>query len=404
MAHKREVMSTFKKVLFAPVALGKAVGNTLGNAVMGSRYKNQTESLLDEPDAGWVESDPSTPTSALGPAMNETVTYHLDDGSIGSLVSLELCLTLMHMSKESLGRVLVITSNMDYALLKVNAGKVFVRLLQAVGDGHMNPAFRTAISRLENSQPVDNWSEKAVNVDSLQFFELVHIADLVHQMLDVYFTEDVRPWIDENDFLSDVMIEKKSYDRNSDDNVAHGMDKAIQVLVNQVDHILDTQQKPADYNPPNENVVYDFKPTAACSNVIACLNAHTRLLNGVTNKDTLEVFFGEVGIRLFNVICKNLKKQQVSQAGALQLICDMNKYHEWATTLRVASVSRLFLVLKELGSLYMADGGEELRNLVHDAERYQGALRPEEIYELLASRTDYKKIQKYVEAKECIIM
>ncbi|KAI8822354.1 exocyst complex component Sec10-domain-containing protein [Chytriomyces cf. hyalinus JEL632] len=404
MAHKREVMSTFKKVLFAPVALGKAVGNTLGNAVMGSRYKNQTESLLDEPDSGWVESDPSTPTSALGPAMNETVTYHLDDGSIGSLVSLELCLTLMHMSKESLGRVLVITSNMDYALLKVNAGKVFVRLLQAVGDGHMNPAFRTAISRLENSQPVDNWSEKAVNVDSLQFFELVHIADLVHQMLDVYFTEDVRPWIDENDFLSDVMIEKKSYDRNSDDNVAHGMDKAIQVLVNQVDHILDTQQKPADYNPPNENVVYDFRPTAACSDVIACLNAHTRLLNGVTNKDTLEVFFGEVGIRLFNVICKNLKKQQVSQAGALQLICDMNKYHEWATTLRVASVSRLFLVLKELGSLYMADGGEELRNLVHDAERYQGALRPEEIYELLASRTDYKKIQKYVEAKECIIM
>jgi hypothetical protein len=35
--------------------------------------------------------------------------------------------------------------------------------------------------------------------------------------------------------------------------------------------------------------------------------------------------------------------------------------------------------------------------------RYQGMLRPEEIYELLAARTDYKKIQKYVETKECII-
>ncbi|KAI9337924.1 exocyst complex component Sec10-domain-containing protein [Obelidium mucronatum] len=399
MAHKREVMSTFKKVLFAPVALGKSVGN----ALMGNKSKGQSESLLGNETASLDTSVAGT-TSSGGLNTKDTVTYHLDDGSLGSLVSLELCLNLMHMSKESLGRMLVITNAIDNSQLKANAGKVFVRLLQAIGEGHMNPAFSSAISRLERSTPVDNWSEKAVNIDSLQFFELVHIADLVHQMLDVYFTEDVRPWIDENDFLSDVMIEKKSFDRSSDDNVAHGMDKAIQVLVNQVDHILDTTQLPTDYNPSNENHVYDFKPTKACLDVIACLNAHTRLLNGVTNKDTLEVFFGEVGVRLFNVITKNLKKQQVSQSGALQLICDMNKYHEWATTLRVASVPRLFLVLKELGSLYMADGGDELRNLVHDSERYQGALRPEEIYELLASRTDYKKIQKYVEAKECIVM
>ncbi|KAJ3062077.1 F-box protein: endocytic membrane traffic, recycling ReCYcling 1, partial [Podochytrium sp. JEL0797] len=316
MAHKREVMTIFKKVLFAPVALGKSVGN----ALMGtsSKSRGQHESLLGS-DSGEGMAFPETAAGGSsggggggGGAFHKdpVSSYHLDDGSLGSLVSLELCLNLMHMSKESLGRVLVITSAIEASMLKVNAGRVFVRLLQAIGEGHMNPAFASAISRLESSKPVDNWSEKAVNIDSLQFFELVHIADLVHQMLDVYFAEDVRPWIDENDFLSDVMIEKKSFDRHSDDNVAHGMDKAIQVLVNQVDHILDTQQKPADYNPLNDDGVYDFRPTQACLDVIACLNAHTRLLNGVTNKDTLEVFFGEVGVRLFNVICKNLKKQQ----------------------------------------------------------------------------------------------
>ncbi|KAJ3121727.1 F-box protein: endocytic membrane traffic, recycling ReCYcling 1 [Physocladia obscura] len=415
MAHKREVMSVFKKVLFAPYAIGK----TVGNAIMGTRGKGQLESLLGDEESfdsgGSNFATASTPTRGsptydkfpspvISTPKDSAVTYHLDDGSLGSLVSLELCLNLMHMSKESLGRILVITNTLENSQLKANAGKVFVRLLQGIGEGHMNPAFYMAISRLEKSKPVNDWSEKTVNIDSLQFFELVHIADLVHQMLDVYFAEDVRPWIDENDFLSDVMVEKKAFDRQSDDNVAHGMDKAIQVLITQVDFILETTQKPTDYNPANDDGVYDFKPTKACLDAIACLNAHTKLLNGVTNKDTLEVFFGEVGIRLFNVICKNLKKQQVSQSGALQLICDMNKYHEWATTLRVASVTRLFNVLKELGSLFMADGGEELRNLVHDTERYQGALRPEEIYELLASRTDYKKIQKFVEAKECIVM
>ena len=41
--------------------------------------------------------------------------------------------------------------------------------------------------------PVDvkTGEDKLVNRDSLQFFELVHIADLVQQMLDVYYNEDI---------------------------------------------------------------------------------------------------------------------------------------------------------------------------------------------------------------------
>jgi recyclin-1 len=55
----------------------------------------------------------------------------------------------------------------------------------------------------------------------------------------------------------------------------------------------------------------------------------------------------------------------------MTLICDFNTYCDWAN---------------------------------HDLPRFQGVLRVEEIYELMASRTDYKKIQKYVESKECLIM
>ena len=98
------------------------------------------------------------------------------------------------------------------------------------------------------------------------------------------------------------MIEKKQFDRNSDNNVAQGMDKAIQVVITQVDRILETTQLPTDYNPSSKSrsgVVYDLKPTKACVDVVRCLEAYTRLLNGVTNRDTLELFFGEVGVRLF---------------------------------------------------------------------------------------------------------
>ena len=108
-------------------------------------------------------------------------------------------------------------------------------------------------------------------------------------------------------------------------------------------------------------------------------------------------------LSLLSVITKNIKRLQVSQTGAMQLICDMNRYYDWAYSMHISSLSKLFQVLKELGNLFLADGSEELSKLVHDAPRFQNALRVEEIYELMQSRTDYKKIQKQVEAKECII-
>lgn len=69
----------------------------------------------------------------------------------------------------------------------------------------------------------------------------------------------------------------------------------------------------------------------------------------------------------------------------------------------MTSVTKLFTIMKELGGLFIADGGEELRDMVHDSQKFQGQFRLEEILELLSSRADYKKIQKYIEAKDCVI-
>ncbi len=82
----------------------------------------------------------------------------------------------------------------------------------------------------------------------------------------------------------------------------------------------------------------------------------------------------------------------------------MNHYYDWSQTLRVTHVTQLFLALKEIGYLYLAADGEELKQMVHEQPRLQGAFRIEEIYELVSCRTDYRKIQKYVENKECSIM
>ncbi len=111
---------------------------------------------------------------------------------------------------------------------------------------------------------------------------------------------------------------KKAFERILDDSVAHGMDKSIQVLIDTVEKILATELVPTDYCP--KAPLQDMRPTRACRKVITTLTAHTKLLAGATEKNTLEVFFGEVGVRLFNVIVKSIKRSQISQDGAMQLV------------------------------------------------------------------------------------
>ena len=84
---------------------------------------------------------------------SKTTYTSLDNDSMNSLISLELCLNLMHINKESLGRVLVITSATDPPKLRIHVGRVFVHLLKKISDKHLKPAFSTAIDRLKKSPP-----------------------------------------------------------------------------------------------------------------------------------------------------------------------------------------------------------------------------------------------------------
>ncbi|KAJ3270288.1 F-box protein: endocytic membrane traffic, recycling ReCYcling 1 [Terramyces sp. JEL0728] len=363
-AHKNKVMNTMKAIMFAPVALT--------SKLVGGGRKSANVPLLNDSD----------PIDSSADLKDDTVTYQLDDDSLNSLVSLELSLHLMHANKESLGRALVITASSDMTKLRPAVQKIFICLLKAVGEKHLKPAFAIAIDRLNKSVPADfGEGQKMINMDSLQFFDLIHMGDVIQQMVDVYYAEDIRLWIDENDFLSDIIIEKKAFERLLDDSVAAGMDKAIQVLINQCEFLLISGHAMNDYNP-NVAVVFDFKPTKACSQVVQCLETHVKVLKGCIEQSTMEVFLGEVSVRLFH---------------------DMNKYYDWAYSLRLNQATKMFQALKELGNLFLADGSEELRGMVHDLPRFNGALRIEEIYELLQSRVDYKQIRAQVEAKDCII-
>lgn len=97
--------------------------------------------------------------------------------------------------------------------------------------------------------------------------------------------------------MNDANKEKKQFERLLDDSVAQGMDRGIQVLLNQVEFILTSEQSKEDYNPTND--LADIKPTKACQDTIQCLKTNTSMLVGAAEKGTMDLFFSEIGRRFF---------------------------------------------------------------------------------------------------------
>lgn len=97
------------------------------------------------------------------------------------------------------------------------------------------------------------------------------------------------------------MREKKKFEASLDDAVAQGLNAGVNILMNQVEHIVLTHQGLRDFSPP-EGSDLDLQPTAACKEAIEVLTTHCDMLKGSTDKQILEVFHQEVGHRLHGCV------------------------------------------------------------------------------------------------------
>lgn len=70
------------------------------------------------------------------------------------------------------------------------------------------------------------------------------------------------------------------------------------MLIDHVEFILETMQRIEDFRPPID-VPLELKPTKACVETVECLSAHVKLVVGCADKHTLDIFFQEIGLRLF---------------------------------------------------------------------------------------------------------
>lgn len=313
------------------------------------------------------------------------------------LLSLDVALELIHANRESLKRLeTFVTYPGSYGhRVHDTLEEIFILLLQTIGERHISTGFEKATEQMRTYKPAEHAETTSV-APLMQFFELVHIGDTIQSMIQVYFDKELSPHIDRNDFLNAVVREKKRFENILDDSVAAGMNAGTEVLMNQVEHIIITRTQAREYYPMDESAL-DLGPTKGCREAIACLDMHCKLLRGSTSKEVLEVFYQEVGIRLLGIIHRHIKRQIISLSGGFQVIADLNAYHSFISSLKVPSTTSDFSNLKMLGHVYVVEDAKDLAQIVRDVTRYGGSYRPEDIYEFIQRRADWKKIEKTVD-------
>lgn len=160
----------------------------------------------------------------------------------------------------------------------------------------------------------------------MTFLELVNVGDLIQQMIDVFYAQELvaAKLTDPDDFLSPAIKEKKRFEQMLDERVAAGLNKGIDVLMEEVEYICATLQSLEDFNPPmmvdGKIKVMDVGPSQTAIKVVEMVEAHVGMLVGSTDKTVLDVFNQEVGARLFSVLCKHIKRQRISVDGSIKLI------------------------------------------------------------------------------------
>ncbi|KAH7033294.1 exocyst complex component Sec10-domain-containing protein [Microdochium trichocladiopsis] len=435
-ADKNDFLSSFKKVVMMPVTVLPSIplsspfggGTKQANAAAanGSALKTSTlatpsQSRPDSPGPGGRTGTPlpaEAPTDELK-AKAALMASRLE--GIKSLFSIEVALSLVHTAKSSLGRAAKFTKLGGQAgeEAREQCEAIFVVLLRVLGQTHVKNGFTKAVDHLSRYNPREISNHDQAGVAPLvTFIELVNVGDLISQMIDVFYEQQLAaPKIaDRNDFLDPAGLAKKKFEQMLDENVAAGLNKGIDVLMDEVEYLCATTQLPTDYNPPTvqENgkarVDFDIGPTTTAKRVVELVSSHTNMLIGSTEKTMLDVFNGEVGLRLFTALCKHLKRQRISTDGAIKLIADVNLYFEYIRTLKNKDLLEYFKALRELSQIYLIDPrhSKEMAKIIADGDKFGGIFRPEEAYEFAERRADWFQVKKHVEKAmyglECLVM
>ncbi|RMD43950.1 hypothetical protein DV735_g1250, partial [Chaetothyriales sp. CBS 134920] len=419
-ADKKDFLSSFKQVVMAPVNLLQGFS---GSSMSSKPVVHKTITNGFDTRSSTPSQRAEAPTSELA-AKAALMNARLE--TIRSLFSIEVALNLVHSAKASIERIaqFIALGGHIGESAKSECRAIFSLLVDTVGTRHVKAGFDTAIERLESYKARDaattntngnggggGGSDQAQVAPLTTFLELINVGDLIQQMLALFFESELVATriVSRDDFLDASVKEKKKFEAMLDERVATGLSRGIDVLMDEIEYLYATSQAASDFNPrpvagPDAAIIVDVGPTATANRVIELVKTHTSMLTGATEKTLLDVFTAEVGLRLFTLLCKHIKRQRISTAGAMPLISDLALYAAYIASFRNYDLNTYFAALREVAQIYLIAGSSsrdvaEMAAIIGDADRYKGVFTVEDVVEFAERRTDWLLVRAGVERR-----
>lgn len=302
-AQKRSFLSTFKRALLKPVSFSASDRNT-------------TEKTQEsEPDAGYVglkaqgsifddeNPTPQGPTPVAATSMQ-----------MSSLLNLNTAVELINVTRLTLQRLETLRDTRTSISSRVQPviDAAVVTLFSTLVEYHMKPGFKCARDQIATYRPMEHDADAPMDSRAsaqvtplVLFFDLVHIGDTIQQMMQVFFDEIATRLLSKVDFTNAAVREKKRFENDLDDNVAEGLNAGVALLTDHMEYIVFSRQNPRDFYPEHGRHLDLSRPTQACSECIECLRISCQMLATCTDKNVLDIFYEEIGLRLHACVFAN---------------------------------------------------------------------------------------------------
>ncbi|EPX73591.1 F-box protein Pof6 [Schizosaccharomyces octosporus yFS286] len=419
---KNNFLETFKNVMLLPVSLFSfpSENNEQANIQRAVQISNEPDAYdgLDNLDPSrfvpsnvYVSQDQLSqlPTTELA-AQAAVLDSKLE--GISNMFSLELALKIVHLCKISLARskiFLGISSSQDEDIQALQKD-LFVQLLRQLGQGHLRHGFDRAIEHLSLLDPKKDFTNNTAE-PIVKFLELINVGDMIQQMMDTFYNEEMSSICVRDDMFDPAIAEKKKFEQLLDERAALGLHKGIDVIIEHVDFLLESKTPINYFSPQSIGLTNTMvEPSAAAKSITQFLRTHMKLLVGSTDHEILDLFYKEIGMRLFNSLTRYIKQRKFTVEGGLMLLSDLNLYNEFVVSLKQRALLPYFKALKEIAHLFIIDGknAEEIGKLATDNSRFSTAFHTEEVYEFIHCRIDWLSIKyqvdKVIHGLACCIM
>ncbi|CAG8765267.1 37000_t:CDS:2, partial [Racocetra persica] len=181
--YKRDYLTYFRKILMLPAPRSRSSTSSMSSQM--SYHFDRRGSTASSHSTKSLNS--TSNTSDLQAAL-----LNIKFDELQQLLSLEMTLHMIHANKNALHRISVFLGypdKMGYKVKDILEG-IFIVFLRILGLKHIKSGFDTATQHLGEYKPNSDSTSNGL-APLVEFFELIHIADLIQQMVQVYYEEEM---------------------------------------------------------------------------------------------------------------------------------------------------------------------------------------------------------------------